>query len=119
MTEIKQLETPSGLIVTHLKSEKVPAGHVYDVDVLDNSESELRTLAAIRFQNGPIRDVGINGITNEDLLVILIHRTETVNEQFPCEENEAAIEFMRNALDAFNARVANRKARGVADTMVK
>lgn len=119
MMEITQLQTPSGLIVSHTKSETVAPGHDYDIYAQDIPDGPLRSLTSIDFQNGPIPVAGINGITNEDLLIILIHRTQTLNAQYPCAENEAAIEFMNKALDAFEARTANRKVRGVEGKMVK
>lgn len=70
----------------------------------------------IDFQHGPVKEVGVNGMTSEALLAVLIHRTEVLNSRFPCEENELAIESMKGALALFNLRTERRKARGVADT---
>ena len=119
MTQITTLETCNGLVISHLTSSEIPAGHAYQVLCDPTPEGQHRTLASINFQNGPIPAVGVNGITNEALLTILIHRTEVLNAQYPCHENEVGIEFMRKALDAFEARTINRKARGVEGKMVK
>lgn len=67
----------------------------------------------LTFQHGNPAEVGVNGWTNEALLAVLIHRTVTLNDQFPCAENVAAIVKMREALECFNARTAARQARGV------
>lgn len=100
------------VLISHTSSEEVPEGHSYDV--LFNKENDpLITLAEIRFQNGPVSSCGVNGVTNEDLLVVLIHRTSILNDKFPCEENKVAIEHMQKALGAFNARTVNRIARNV------
>jgi hypothetical protein len=113
---LDQIYAEGELVIKHLETDKLPAGHSYYADI--NAGASSRPLALIDFQNGPIREVGTNGFTNEALLAILIHRTETVNKQFPCEENELAIKRMKEALEAFNQRTANRKARGVEDKMV-
>jgi len=65
---------------------------------------------------GPMVTVN-NGTTNEELLKILIHRTEHLQEKHPCEENVQALHFMRNALDWFNLRTARRKSQGTEGTV--
>lgn len=84
----------------------VPAGHFYAVNAGSNQHS-------IAFQNGAVKLVGVNGLTNESLLAILIHRTEKLDAAFPSEDNKAAIASMKQALESFNKRTANRLARGV------
>lgn len=86
------------------------AGHYYEIGTKEES------LHAVAFQNGPVPEVGINGVTSEALLAVLIHRTEELNKNFPCEENERAIEHMKDALAAFEERTAKRIARGVEGT---
>lgn len=101
-----------GVLIGHTTSEEAPEGHDYDV-YFNPENNPLITLAEIRFQNGPVSSCGVNGVTNEDLLVVLIHRTGILDGKFPCEENKVAIEHMQKALDAFNARTTNRIARNV------
>lgn len=72
--------------------------------------------SGIHFQHGPVPEVGHNGVTNEQLLAILIHRTEYLNSKFSCPENVEAIAGMQMALDAFEQRTAARLARGVEGT---
>ena len=67
----------------------------------------------INFQAGPVPQNGVNGLTNEALLAILIHRTTTLNGMYPCEENEVAIQHMTLALVSFEDRTKKRIARGV------
>lgn len=90
--------------------EKSP-GHFYRTvweDMHGNPHGQI-----VSFQDGPIPANGVNGVTSEAMLAILIHRTSTLNANFPCEENELAILHMKKALDWFNTRTAKRKARGV------
>lgn len=67
----------------------------------------------LHFQDGPTFVDGINGATNESLLKILIHRTQYLDSKFPSDQNKQAIAAMQSALDAFDARTAERQARGV------
>lgn len=54
-----------------------------------------------------------NGTTNEELLEVLIDRTEFLNAKFPCIENDLALINMRSALQFFNSRTAKRVTQGV------
>lgn len=77
----------------------------------------IRESAFIQFQHGPIAEVGVNGITNEVLLAILIDRLEGFqSSKFGCVENAAALAFARNSLAALESRTKNREARGVEGT---
>ena len=61
----------------------------------------------------------MNGLTNEALLAILIHRTEIINERFPCKENIVAIKSMAHAKEAFESRTKRRQAAGIEGKMVE
>jgi hypothetical protein len=92
-------------------------GHYYELRWINKDGApEIRW---IFFQDGAVPTEGVNGLTNEALLAIVIHRTETINAKFPCTENELALQYMRRALELFNERTAKRKARGVEGTLVK
>lgn len=73
----------------------------------------------LHFQDGPTFIDGVNGATNESLLKILIHRTQTLDGQFPSDQNKQAISAMQTALAAFDARTAERQARGVEGQSVE
>ncbi len=81
-------------------------GHVYQVLAGPQTTS-------IEFQRGPVREHGVNGLTTEALLEVLIHRTEHLNSKFPCRENAIAIQSMRAAALWFEARTNARQLRGV------
>lgn len=83
------------------------SGHLYKVMMGDVELTE------IQFQFGGVEKNGVNGVTSEALLAILIDRTDALNGQFPCEENEAAIKGMKEALASFNLRTSKRMMRGV------
>jgi hypothetical protein len=82
------------------------AGHVYQV--LTGT-----SLLNVEFQRGGVADNGVNGVTNEALLAILIHRTKHLNGKFPCDENFRAITHMEEALVNLEVRSARRIVRGV------
>ena len=73
----------------------------------------------IHFQDGPTIIDGVNGATNESLLKILIHRTKYLDGKFPSDKNKEAITAMETALAAFDARTAERQARGVEGQQVE
>jgi len=76
------------------------------------------TLLNISFQKGPVPVNGVNGITNESLLAILVNRTKILNDKFPCEENRLAILHMTQALTWLEERTKGRVSRGVEGTLV-
>ena len=86
-------------------------GHVYQV--LSGPKT-----TQIHFQLGPVKENGVNGLTNEALLAVLIHRTEFLNSKFHCEENDEAIRHMKQALVNLEVRTARRIVRGVEGTEV-
>jgi hypothetical protein len=72
----------------------------------------LRT--AILFQNGNPHEVGVNGITHEVLLTILIDRLRCFQEgAYKCRENALALTKMEEALHWLHHRTLSRMERGV------
>lgn len=71
----------------------------------------------IRFQNGPIAEVGANGISNEALLAIVIDRLECFQRgQYTCRENALALTKAQEAMHWLKHRTLERTARGVEGT---
>lgn len=90
--------------------------HRYWLGIGVDSDLELSP-TVIDFQNGPIKEVGVNGVTNEALLAILIDRLEGAQEgPYKCSENAGALDSARFALDHLERRTRNREARGVEGT---
>lgn len=78
-----------------------------------NKDEEL----VLQFQRGPIKEAGVNGITNEVLLAILIDRLKGFQtSQWYCDENQQALLGLMRARDAMFARTAKRTERGVEGT---
>lgn len=84
--------------------------HVYQISWPKN----VRTL---EFQNGPIAEAGINGVTHEALLAILIDRLEGFQSgPYANEYNERALDNLKTAQALLHQRTKERMARGVEGT---
>ena len=73
----------------------------------------------VLFQNGPIPEAGVNGITQEVLLAIVADRLRSFQAgPYACIENQNALEHVEAAMEALLARTRKRMARGVEGTHV-
>ena len=74
-------------------------------------------ISKVDFQEGPVKEVGLNGVQNEDLLQMVIARLQAFqNSAFACVENADALKKIQEALAILNARTAKRQSRGVEGT---
>lgn len=81
------------------------------------ADGESQNECVILFQNGVVPEVGVNGVTNEIIVDILIHRLEGFQSgKFACPENERALEGLRAAKQAFLDRTQGRQQRQVEGT---
>lgn len=97
--EITVIEAPSGEPTT------------YKIGIPDAAD------IVIRFQLGPINEVGINGVTNEALLAIIRDRLEYFQKgAFACSENYWAITKIQEALHWLHARTFRRIQAGTEGT---
>lgn len=98
------------------------ASHKYQVlDVsrenLHPSGDDVDTLMDIQFQDGPIKENGVNGLTNEVLLAVVIDRLQGFQGgAYRCRENAIALTKIEEALMWLQARTRDRIARGVEGT---
>jgi len=82
--------------------------HRYEISL----DGELETV--IRFQHGPIKEVGRNGLTNEVLLAIVMDRLAGAQEgPFRCRENACALTKIEEGLHWLQQRTIGRQRRGV------
>jgi hypothetical protein len=71
----------------------------------------------IKFQDGPVPKMGVNGTTIEAILAILIRRLELFQEgSLACEENSRALNGLRDAEEALYDRAERRRAAGIEGT---
>ena len=97
------------------KETSFNAPHNYEVRSSDFGE----LLNIIHFQEGPIDEVGINGVMNENLIVMVMDRLEHFQDsEYACEENELALKHLDLALEAMNKRTIDRIDRGVEGTHI-
>jgi len=74
----------------------------------------------IHFQNGPIKEYGVNGLTHEALLAIVIDRLRSFQAgPYACEANDVALVNIQTALISLQLRTRERIARGVEGTHQK
>lgn len=72
----------------------------------------------IIFQNGPINEVGVNGITHEALLAVLVDRLEGFqNGLYKSNYNADALYHLQAALYVLHRRTRDRMAQGIEGTM--
>lgn len=66
---------------------------------------------------GAIKEHGVNGVANEDLIVMVIDRLNSFQEsQFKCRENAIAITKLEEALLWLRKRTTDRERRNVEGT---
>lgn len=98
------------------------ANHEYEIRLVvpaltSDTPGEDRVLAYIRFQNGPIKEAGFNGLTNEALLAIIIDRMQGFQSgPYKSRENAIALTHLEDAMHWLQHRTRARLARGVEGT---
>lgn len=96
------------------------ACHLYRITVPNGTEVSRAVCCDIDFQNGPIQEAGINGISNEALLAVLIDRMQGFQSgPFACRDNAIALTHLEEALMWLQKRTRDRLARGVEGTNQK
>lgn len=99
------------------------AHHEYEVVVPERMDGALRvdaSLTRISFQNGPIAEAGVNGLTQEVLLAIVADRLRSFQAgQYACRENALALTKIEEAQHWLHHRTRARMSRGVEGTHEK
>lgn len=95
-------------------TDKGGASHTYEISHKD------KILGVIHFQNKPINESGVNGISNEALLAIVENRLLGFQAgEFSCRENAIAITKIQEALMWLQKRTLDRVRRDVEGTYEK
>lgn len=85
-----------------------------------NEDGTGTQLAEIQFQEGPIKEHGVNGVCNEDLIAMVICRLEHFQKsEYACRDNALAITKLEEALLWLRKRTIGRENRGVVGTSAK
>lgn len=124
-TDVEMIELKHDLLTTkytgvvHEKEFKFNAPHLFRVYSLRQPEGS-EVLAEIHFQEGPIKEAGVNGVCNEDLIAMVICRLEHFNKsEFSSRDNATAITKLEEALLWLRKRTIGRENRGVEGTSIK
>lgn len=89
------------------------APHDYLIEQRDGRRSWL-----INFQNGPLGEVGVNGLTHEVLIAIVMDRLDCFQKgDFACQENAEAFHHLDMALGWLGSRTKRRVGQGIEGTM--
>lgn len=64
-------------------------------------------------QNGPIKEVGVNGCQVTDMIAVARHIINNLNQKFPCRENAMTVTKLDEALMWQQKRTEDREARNV------
>ena len=79
-----------------------------------------RATCRVQFQNGSIKEEGVNGVSNEALLAIVEHRLQGFQAgDFACRENAIALVRLQECMMWLQKRTRDRVARGVEGTHQK
>lgn len=106
------------------------ANHKYEVTGFDTEWNASKTgesgythsfsRLVVLFQNGPIKEFGVNGITGEALIAIEIDRLRSFQAgPFACRENAIALTHFEEGLMWLQRRTVSRIKRGVEGTNQK
>ena len=85
---------------------KQPEGNYIEI----NDDANALTF---KIQNGPIKEVGVNGCQIDTLIETAKLIIKGLNENFPCRENSIVITKLDEALLWLNKRKMDREKRGV------
>lgn len=120
MKELKHdLLTSKYTRVLHEDEDKMKFNAPHRFFVTD-VEDPKKMLADIHFQEGPIKENGVNGVCNEDLIAMVICRLEHFqNSPYSSSDNAMAITKLEEALLWLRKRTIGRESRGVEGTSTK
>lgn len=96
------------------------ANHLYHIEEVVKDGEPAKMLGVVSFQNGPIKEFGVNGVMNEDLIAIVIDRMRCFQSgDYACRDNAIALTKLEEALMWLRHRTDEREARGVEGTNKK
>jgi len=103
------------------------ASHLYTITGFDSTSNASDPFvdrygkgadhSTVLFQNGPIAEVGVNGVTHEALLAIVADRLRAFQQApYATRYNALALAHIEEAQNWLNRRTLERTARGVEGT---
>ncbi len=91
--------------------------HYYELDTFMGDEDTVNH--HLRFYEMKENGDKIDGVTNEEVLNVLIDRIQKLNKKAPCRENSLVITKLEEARMWLMARTKDRVSRGVEGTHEK
>lgn len=101
------------------------ANHLYEVTGFETGTNpslpsdgvQPKSRTTILFQNGPIAEAGVNGLTHEVLLAIVADRLRSFQKgPYSCKANACALTHIEEAQHWLQQRTIERMRRGVEGT---
>jgi hypothetical protein len=95
------------------------ASHAYRIDVIEKAKTADQddyTVDSVdlKFQKGGLAEAGVNGLTDQALLVVVLDRLRGFQSgPFSCRDNAIAITKLEECLMWMAKRYVDRAARGV------
>lgn len=90
------------------------AHHHYSYEWRNGNDLHVRDIV---FQNGPIAEAGVNGVTQEVLLAIVADRLRSFQAgPYACKANACALTHIEEAMHWLQQRTLERMRRGVEGT---
>ena len=94
--------------------------HAYVDESVITLPDAVTVSVVIKFQNGPISEAGVNGVSQEALLAIVEDRLKSFQAgPFSCRENALALTHLQEAMHWLHHRTRERMYRGVEGTNQK
>lgn len=114
MSKLHTLDTNLSIEITD--EEQFGAHHQYKIFKAGDLTKDGK-VGKINFQLGPVKENGVNGVSNEALIEIVLHRLELLNRgKFSCKENSMAVTKLQESLLWLGYRTQSRMDRGVEGT---
>lgn len=120
MKEFKELELKNWKGTTNFTKVMVEKEFQFNAPHTFRVIGDKKLISQIHFQEGPMKESGLNGLFMEDLLAMCLARLEAFQDSdFACQENEDAIKGIVSALTAMRSRTDRRTKEGTIGTMKK
>ena len=117
------VEITNGLFTkkyTKVTGTNLTFGAYHKFEVLPSEaqgNAPIEPVTTVKFQQGPIKEFGVNGASNEDLILMVLTRLNQFQESpYRCRENALAITKLEEAVMWLRKRTLDREIRGVVGT---
>lgn len=106
---LKDIKEIGGFDVLHLSNPNDESKYQNQSIVIDHNINSIH----FTIQNGPIKEVGVNGCQVDTLIEAAKMIVDGLNKQFPCRENSLVITKLEEALLWLMKRKLDREKRQV------